>query len=87
MAFIPVSILCAFVVKYYYDGEGLLFDSDSILVIIFGHIPEEFLGLILTPIWFVKDIVTKNFNGWKILDYCLYWMEIIFFGIGLLVCL
>ena len=47
--FIPIAIIGAFATKYGDGGEGLLFKSDNIVVIIFAHIAEEILGLFLTP--------------------------------------
>lgn len=79
-AFIPfiiIAIIGALVTKYFYNGEGLSFNSDKILVIIFAHIAEEMLGIVLTPIWFIKDLVTKNWNAWKVFDYITYFIEII----------
>ena len=81
--FVPIAIIGAFATKYSDDGEGLTFDSDNIVVIIFAHIAEEFLGLILTPFWFLKDLFTKSFNGWKMFDYITYVIELIFISIGL----
>lgn len=80
--FIPIAIIGAFATKYSDDGEGLTFNSDNIVVIIFAHIAEEVLGLFLTPFWFLKDLFTKNFDGWKIFDYATYVIELIFIFIG-----
>ena len=81
--FIPIAIIGAYATKYSDNGEGLTFDSDNILVIIFAHIAEEILGLISTPFWFLADLFTKKFNAWKILDYITYTAELIFIAIGL----
>lgn len=81
--FVPIAIIGAFSTKYGDGGEGLTFSSGNILVILFSHIAEELLGLILTPFWFLKDLFSRNFDGHKILDYVLYAMEIIFIAIGL----
>ena len=84
--FIPLAIIGAFATKYVDDGEGLLFDSDNIFVIIFAHIAEELLGLILTPFWFLKDLFTQDLNeAWKIIDYITYAIEIVFIFIGFLI--
>jgi hypothetical protein len=80
--FIPIAIIGAFATKYGDGGEGLTFGSDNIVVIVFAHIGEELLGLFLTPFWFLKDLFTKNFNGWKIFDYMTYAIEIIIIIIG-----
>lgn len=85
--YIPIAIIGGFVTKYYDDGEGLTFDSDNIVVIIFAHIAEELLGLILTPFWFLKDLLTDDLDGWKIFDYATYLLELIFIAIGLVVIL
>lgn len=74
--FIIIALIGALVTKYYDKGEGLTFESDKILVIMFSHIAEEILGLILTPVWFIKDLIKKSFNGWKIFDYITYTIEI-----------
>lgn len=80
--YIPIAIIGAFATKYGDGGEGLTFDSDNIFVIIFAHIAEELLGLFLTPFWFLKDLFTQDFDGWKIFDYITYALELIFFSIG-----
>lgn len=83
--YIPIAIIGAFATKYGDGGEGLTFDSDNIFVIIFAHIAEELLGLFLTPFWFLKDLFTQDFDGWKIFDYITYALELIFFSIGFIV--
>lgn len=80
--FIPIAIIGAFVTKYSDGGEGLTFVSDNIVVIAFSHIAEELLGLVLTPFWFLKDLFTKSFNVWKVIDYVSYVIEILFILIG-----
>lgn len=80
--YIPIAIMGAFATKYGDGGEGLTFDSDNIFVIIFAHIAEELLGLLLTPFWFLKDLFTKRFDTWKILDYITYAIELIFIFVG-----
>lgn len=80
---IPIAIIGAFAIKYVDDGEGLLFDSESIVVIIFGHIAEELLGLVLSPFWFLKDLFTDDLDGIKIFDYVTYLIELIFIAVGL----
>ena len=81
--FIPIAIIGAFSTKYADYGMGLSFDSDSILVIIFAHIAEEILGLISTPCWLLKDIFTRKITEEKVLDYVLYFVELVFIGAGL----
>lgn len=76
--FFPIAIIGAFSTKYVDGGEGLTFNSDNLAVIAFAHIAEELLGLILTPFWFLKDLFTKNFDGWKIFDYVTYALELAF---------
>jgi len=84
--FIPIAIIGAFATKYGDEGEGLTFKSDNIVVILFAHIAEELLGLLLTPFWFLKDLFTQNLDEeWKIFDYVSYVIELIFIGIGILV--
>ena len=83
--YIPIAIIGAFATKYGDGGEGLTFDSDNIFVIIFAHIAEELLGLFLTPFWFLKDLFTQNFDGWRIFDYITYVLELLFFSIGFIV--
>lgn len=82
--FIPISVTCAFSTKYGYSGDALYFYSDKIIVIMFGHIGEEILGLVLTPLWFLKDLFTKKLDdGWKVFDYFTYLIEILFIVFGL----
>lgn len=82
--FLPISISNAFSTKYKYDGAGIGFFSDKILIIMFANIGREILGLILTPFWFLKDLFTKNLdNGWKVFDYFTYLLEILFVVFGL----
>lgn len=84
--FIPIAIIGAFTTKYGDDGEGLLFKSDNIVVIIFAHIAEEILGLFLTPFWFLVDLFKKRLNDdGKAVDYITYVVELIFFAVGILV--
>lgn len=81
--YIPIALVGAFSTKYRDGGEGLLFTSNHIWVIIFSHIAEEILGLILTPFWFLKDAFTKEFTVWKVVDYIMYFCELVFIAIGL----
>ena len=81
--FIPIAIIGAFATKYSDSGEGLTFISNNVVVIIFAHIAEELLGLILTPFWFLKDVFTKGLDGWKILDYITYAIELVFIFSGI----
>ena len=84
--FIPIALIGAFATKYEDDGEGLLFKSDNIVVIIFAHIAEEILGLVLTPFWFLVDFFKKRLDDdGKAIDYILYLVELIFIAIGVLV--
>jgi hypothetical protein len=84
--FIPIAIIGAFATKYGDDGEGLLFKSDNIVVIIFAHIAEEILGLFLTPLWFLVDLFKKRLDDdGKAVDYIAYVVELIFFAVGILV--
>ncbi len=84
--FIPIAVIGTFATKYGDDWEGLTFKSDNILVIIFAHIAEEILGLILTPFWFLIDLFKKRLDDdGKAVDYITYVIELIFFGIGILV--
>ena len=80
--FIPIAVIGAFQTKYGDGGVGLSFNSDKVLVILFAHIAEEILGLVRTPVWFIKDLITKSFEGMKVLDYFLYFMELIFIALG-----
>ena len=83
--FIPVAIIGAFATKYGDNGEGLSFKSDNLFVIFFAHIAEEILGLFLTPFWFLVDLFKKRLNdSGKVVDYILYVIELVFFGIGIL---
>ncbi|MBR3971065.1 MAG: hypothetical protein IKJ87_08310 [Ruminococcus sp.] len=75
--FIAIALIGAILTKKYDNGEGLTFNSDKLLVIIFAHIAEEILGLVLTPIWFIKDLITKKWNAWKVFDYITYFIEVI----------
>lgn len=83
--FIPIATIGAFATKYSDGGEGLTFGSNNIVVIMFAHIGEELLGLLLTVCWFLKDLFTKNFNGWKVFDYVTYVIELVFILIGILI--
>lgn len=82
VAFIPIAVIGAFATKYRDYGEGLTFDSDNIVVIIFAHIAEELLGLVATPFWFLKDLFTQDLEGWKVFDYVTYLIELIYIAIG-----
>lgn len=76
--FIPIAVIGAYETKYVDHGEGLLFKSNFIFVIIFSHIAEEIMGLLLTPFWFLKDLFTKNFDLWKVIDYITYTLLVLF---------
>ena len=80
--FIPIAIIGAFATKYRDYGEGLQFQSNNIVVIIFAHIAEELLGLFLTPFWFLKDIFSQRLTIPKIIDYMLYFAELVFIIFG-----
>lgn len=85
--FIPVGFIGALVTKYLDFGRGLTFKSYKIVVIMFAHIGEDLLGLVLTPIWFIVDLLSKKLNDeWKIFDYATYAIEITFITIGMLLC-
>lgn len=84
--YIPIAIIGAFATKYGDGGEGLLFKSDNIVVIIFAHIAEEILGLFLTPFWFLVDFFKKRLDdGGKVIDYITYVVELIFIAVGVIV--
>lgn len=84
--YIPVAIVGAIITRFIDDGEGLLFKSDNVFVIIFAHIAEELLGLFLTPIWFIKDLITGDLDeDWKMFDYITYAMELVFILLGFFV--
>ena len=84
--YIPIAIIGAFATKYGDGGKGLSFESDNLLIIIFAHIAEEILGLFLTPFWFLIDLFGKKLDdGGKLIDYITYAIELVFFGIGILV--
>lgn len=80
--FIPVALVCAFGTKYADDGEGLLFTSDNIVIIMFGHIVEDVLGIVGTPFWFLKDVFTRDWDFWKIVDYVFYLLLVVFIVVG-----
>ena len=80
--FIPIAIIGAFATKYGDYGEGLQFQSKNIIVIIFAHIAEEILGLFLTPFWFLRDLFCKELTVPKIIDYILYFIELVFIMFG-----
>ena len=83
--FIPIAIICAFATKYADDGEGLMFRSDHIIVIIFAHIAEEIIGLFCTPFWFLIDLFRgKLLDFWKIVDHIFYILHMIFMILGVL---
>ena len=79
--FFPVAIIAAYRTKH--NNDGLTFSSNNIIVIIFAHIAEELLGLILTPIWTIMYTIKKDWDFYKILDTILYFIEVIFIIIGL----
>lgn len=83
--FLPISIIGAFETKYLDLGEGLTFDSDNILVIMFAHIAEEILGLVLAPFWFLKDLFTDELDLLKVADYIILVIQIIFIAFGLFI--
>lgn len=81
--FIPIAVIGALYTKYVDKGEGLSFASDKLLVILFAHIGEELLGLVLTPFWFLKDLIKHTLRGiWKKIDYIMYAVEVIVIVIG-----
>lgn len=80
---IPISVFCAFATKYGDGGEGLLFTSDSIVIIMFGHLFEDLLGIVGSPLWFLKDLFTHNWDSWKVLDYLIYLLLIAFIASGI----
>lgn len=82
--FIPISVICAFATKYADNGEGLLFQSSSIVIIMFGHLFEDLLGLIGTPFWFLRDLFTHELGGWKTIDYIFYLILVIFIASGVI---
>lgn len=84
--YLPIAVIGAFATKYGDDGEGLLFTSDNIVVIIFAHIAEEILGLFLTPFWFLVDFFKKRLDdSGKAVDYITYVIELIFISVGVIV--
>lgn len=83
--YIPIAIVGAFATKYGDNGEGLLFKSDNIFVIMFAHIAEEILGLFLTPFWFLVDLFKHRLDDdGKAIDYITYLIELIFIGTGMI---
>lgn len=82
VGFIPASIICAFGTKYADGGEGLLFQSSSIVIIMFGHLFEDLLGMVGTPFWFLKDLFAHDWNVWKIVDYLFYLVLVSFIAVG-----
>ena len=85
--FIPIALIGALYTKFVDDGEGLTFDSENLIIIFFGHIIEEILGLVLTPIWFIKYIITDDLDFWRVVDTLVYVVLLIFIGIGLVMIL
>lgn len=83
--FIPIAIIGALVTKYADQGEGLMFESDNILVIIFAHVAEEIIGLFCTPFWFLIDLFKGELlDFWKIFDHIFYLLHMIFMIFGVL---
>lgn len=83
--FIPIAIIGAYATKYEDDGNGLTFKSQNIVVIIFAHMAEEILGLLLTPFWFLTDFFKKKLGDeGKAIDYITYLIELIFIFIGVI---
>ncbi len=80
--YLVIAIIGAILTKYNDDGEGLTFTSDNVIVIIFAHIGEEILGIFLTPIWFLKDIILGDLKASKIVDYILYFIEVFYYVYG-----
>ena len=80
--FIPIAIVGAFATKYADDGEGLSFMSDNLFVIFFAHIAEEILGLVRTPVWFLRDLFSGELSFWGVFDTVTYVIELVFFVIG-----
>ncbi|HIY84051.1 MAG TPA: hypothetical protein H9823_09440 [Candidatus Rubneribacter avistercoris] len=85
VGFVPVSVVCAFATKYADDGDGLLFKSDSIVIIMLGHLVEDVFGIVGTPFWFLKDLFTHRLGGWKTIDYVFYLALVIFIAVGIIV--
>lgn len=75
--FIPIAVVGAFSTKYGDYGDGLTFHSNNIVVIMFSHIGEELLGLLLSPFWFLRDLFKHNLKSYKVIDYILYAIEIV----------
>lgn len=85
--FLPISFIGALATKYLDYGRGLTFKSYKIVIIMFAHVGEDLLGLVLTPFWFLIDLISKKLNdAWKLFDYATYAIEIVFIVIGMLLC-
>lgn len=83
--FIPVAFICAMATKYVDHGDGLLFSSSNVAIIVFGHIVEEVLGIVLGPVWLAKDFFTHNLKDfWKVADHILYLCLVSFNVLGVL---
>lgn len=78
VGFFPISVVCAFGTKFGDGGNGLLFTSESIVIIMFGHFFEDLSGLVGTPFWFLRDFFTHSWDMWKIVDYVIYLLLAVF---------
>ncbi len=81
--FIPIGIICAFQTKYADFGFGITFMSTNPLIIFFAHIGEEIWGLVATPFWLLKAIFTRDWEFWAIVDFIVYFLELIFIFFGM----
>lgn len=82
--FIPISVICAFQTKYEDKGIALYFYSEKILIIMFGHIAEEIIGLVLAPFWFLMQLFSGDLTLGRIVDYVLLLLELLFIFFGIL---
>ena len=71
----PVAIIVAIRTKQ--NDDGLTFTSNHVFVIIFAHIAEEILGLLLTPFWALRYTINKDWEFYRALDTILYLIEVL----------
>lgn len=60
----------------------MLFSSQSIVIIMFAHIFEDLCGIVCSPFWLLKDVFMHNMDPWKIVDYSIYFLLVVFIAVG-----
>ena len=48
----------------------------------FAHIFEDLCGIVCSPFWLLKDVFMHNMDPWKIVDYSIYFLLVVFIAVG-----